>query len=195
METKLKFLLASVTEESQDPVGGDGDGYRNQRFGLKGSMGGGIYIHIHPLHSILCRVFILALTIISTAGHLILHPLFIHIFSQSHPFTPPLNINVRFRALPQKSLTSRLEYSLFFICLFDCVLPDLAAGQMLVLQSDPAFLKCSGGDVTQFDDACVSWTYFSSPRCPAGLFDLPHHCSHQEQRQKTTGTQESKCQR
>lgn len=40
MGTKLKFLLASVTEESQDPVGGDGDGYRNPRFGLKGSMGG-----------------------------------------------------------------------------------------------------------------------------------------------------------
>lgn len=161
---------------------------------------GGIYIHIHPLRSILCRVSILAPALISTASHLISHPLFIPIFSQSHPFTPPLNINIWFRALSPKvalSSTSRLEFSLFFHRLSNCVLPDSATGPMLVLQSDPAFLKCSGGDVTQSYDACarVSWTYFSPPRCPAGLFDLPHHCSHQEQRQKTTGTQESKCQR
>lgn len=58
-------------------------------------------------------------------------------------------------------------------------------------------LKCGGRDVTQSYDACACawWTYFSPSRCPAGLLDLPHHCSHQEQRQKTTGTQERKCQR
>lgn len=31
-------------------------------------------------------------------------------------------------------------------------------------------------------------TYFSASWSPAGLFDLPHNCCHQEQRQKATGT-------
>lgn len=155
MEAKLKFLLPSVTEESHDPVGGDGDGYRNPRFGLKGSMGGNLHTFT-PVRLNFMQLFILALTLISTAGHLISHPLFIHIFSQSHLFTPPLNINKRFLALFPKVLNFPFAVQLiFFSCLFDCVLPDLAAGQIVVLQSDPAFLKCSGGDVTQFYDACA----------------------------------------
>lgn len=35
-------------------------------------------------------------------------------------------------------------------------------------------------------------TYFSASWSPAGLFDLPHDCCHQEQRQKATGTEDSK---
>lgn len=42
-------------------------------------------------------------------------------------------------------------------------------------------VKC--GTIIHENKSCR--TYLSSSRGPAGLFDLPHHCSHQQQREKT----------
>lgn len=78
---------------------------------VEGQHGGEFtYIYIRQFYA----EFLLALTLISTAGHLILHPLFIHIFFQSHPFTPALNINIWFRALSPKVLNFRFGVVYFF---------------------------------------------------------------------------------